>query len=77
MVTRQKFLGRTESRERERRTHMQAGPWNEGFRGKGATWKKKTQVGRDKVRSERVLASEENRNRGPEGCDKTGSNRCF
>ena len=56
---------------------MQAGPWNEGFRGKGATWKKKTQVGRDKVRSERVLASEENRNRGPEGCDKTGSNRCF
>lgn len=56
MVTRQKFLGRTESREG--RTHMQAEPWNEGFRGKGATWGKKTQAGRDKVRSEQVLALE-------------------
>lgn len=41
MVTRQRFLRRTESREREGRTHMQAEPWNEGFRGKCATWKKK------------------------------------
>lgn len=64
MVTRQKFLRRTESREREGRTH------------KGATWKKKTQAGRDKVRSERVLASE--RIKRPEGCgNNTGSNRCF
>ena len=55
---------------------MQAEPWNEGFRGKGATWKKKIQAGRDKVRSERVLASE--RIKRPEGCgNKTGSNRCF
>lgn len=44
-------LGRTESREG--RTHMQAEPWNEGFRGKGATWGKKTQVGRDKVSQSR------------------------
>lgn len=37
---------------------MQAEHWNEGFRGKGATWEKKTQAGRDKVRSEQVLALE-------------------
>lgn len=71
MVTRQKFLGRTESREGK--DHMQAEPWNVSFEA-GATWEK-TQAGRDKVRSEQVLALERI---GGRGCgNKTGSNRCF